>query len=191
MCTFDPFHGWGETRPVAEAESLGGGENVMSRYFTMLVLLAASFGAQAQANKACVLASPAEVESVLGAKVTGLNAQNTGGASAQICMGSSPKGSVMLRLAQRKSQGTAGEKERKGIDIYKKMGAQVDVQTFGPITCSTVIPPKNLEAYGFNTTCTVSKGDAVAGIEITAKTRADMVPIEKLHPLAEKMSGRF
>ena len=26
---------------------------------------------------------------------------------------------------------------------------------------------------------------------ITAKSRAGMVPIEKLHPLAEKMAGRF
>jgi hypothetical protein len=160
------------------------------KVFAVLILLG-SLTAQAQANKACALASPAEIESVLGAKVTGLNAQDTGGASAQICMGSSPKGSVMLRLAKRKNDGPPGEKERKGIEIYKKMGAQVDVQTFGPIVCSTIIPPKNLEAHGFNTTCTVSKGDTVAGIEVTAKARADMVPIEKLHPLAEKMSGRF
>jgi hypothetical protein len=158
--------------------------------FAVLILLG-SLTAQAQANKACALATPAEIESVLGAKVAGLNSQDTGGASAQICMGSSPKGQVMLRLAKRKNDGPPGEKERKGIEIYKKMGAQVDVQTFGPVVCSTIIPPKNLEPHGFNTTCTVSKSDAVAGIEITAKTRADMVPIEKLHPLAEKMSGRF
>jgi hypothetical protein len=166
----------------------------MNRYITtsvLLVLFMAPFVAQSQANKACALASPAEVEGVLGAKVTGLNAQGTGGASAQICMGTSPKGQVMLRIAKRKTTGPPGEAERKGIEIYKKMGAQVDVQTFGPITCSTIIPPKNLEAHGFNTTCTVTKGDAVAGIEITVKTRADMVPIERLRPLAEKMSGRF
>lgn len=166
----------------------------MKRYITMLallVLLGSPFMAQAEVNKACALASPAEIESVLGAKIAGLNAQQTGAATTQICMGTSPKGSVMLRLAKRKSEGTPGEAERKGIEIYKKMGAQVDVQTFGPIVCSTIIPPKNLEAHGFNTTCTVTKGDTVAGIEITAKTRPDMVPIEKLRPLAEKMSGRF
>ncbi|HMF91081.1 MAG TPA: hypothetical protein VKL40_10575 [Candidatus Angelobacter sp.] len=166
----------------------------MDRYittFTLAVLLGSPFAAHSQANKACGLASPAEIEGVLGAKVTGLNPQGPGGASAQFCMGTSPKASVMLRLAKRKNAGPPGEAERKGIEIYRKMGAQVDVQTFGPITCSAVIPPKNLEAHGFNTTCTVSKGDAVAGIEITVKTRADMVPIEKLRPLAEKMSGRF
>ena len=166
----------------------------MNRFITMLaplVLLCSSLTALAQANKACALASPAEIESLLGAKVAGLNAQQTGGATTQICMGSSPKGQVMLRIATRKGEGTPGERERKGIEIYKKMGAQVDVQTFGPITCSAVVPPKSLEAHGFNTTCTVTKGDAVAGIEITVKTRADMVPIDKLRPLAEKMSGRF
>lgn len=155
------------------------------------IVMALSPIANAQTNKACALASPAEIESVLGAKVAGLKAQQTGDASTQICMGASPKGRVMLRLAKQKSEGTPGERERKGIEIYKQMGAQVDVQTFGPITCSAVIPPKSMQVHGFNTTCTVTKGDTVAGIEITAKTRADMVPIAKLRPLAEKMSGRF
>ena len=161
----------------------------MHRFVTVFVF-AASLTAVAQVNP-CKLLTQAEIESVLGAKVVGLNAQDTGRATAQICMGTSPKGSVMLRIAKQKSEGSPGERERKGIEIYKKMGAQVDVQTFGPITCSAVIPPKSLEAHGFNTTCTVTKGDTVAGIEITAKTRADMVPIDKLHPLAEKMPGRF
>jgi hypothetical protein len=167
-------------------------EKYMNRLISVFafVLLAFSLPACAQVNP-CSLLTPAEIESVVGAKVSGLKAQNTGGAPAQICVGTSPKGSVMLRIAKRKGEASPGERERKGIEIYKKMGAQVDVQTFGPITCSAVIPPRNLEAHGFNTTCTVTKGDTVAGVEITAKTRADMVPIERLHPLAEKMPGRF
>jgi hypothetical protein len=167
--------------------------NFMNRHITALALLVllGSLTAQAQGNKACALASPAEIESVLGAKVAGLNSPGSGSSSAQICMGTSPKGSVMLRLAKRRSQGPPGGAERKGLEIVKKMGAQVDVKTFGPITCSTMIPPKTLEAYGFNTTCTVTKGDTVAGIEITAKSGADMVAIDKLRPLAEKMAGRF
>jgi hypothetical protein len=149
--------------------------------------------AKAEGNKACGLASPAEIESVLGAKVTGLNSPSSGDSSAQFCMGTSLKGSVTLRFAKRRSEdsGSAGEAERKGLEIAKKMGAQVDGKTFGPITCSTIIPPKNLEQHGFNTTCAISKPSQVAAIEIHAKTRADMVPIEKLHPLAEKMAGRF
>lgn len=71
------------------------------------------------------------------------------------------------------------------------MGAQVDVKTFGPITCSTMVPPASLAEHGFNTTCTVSKANAVAGIEVTAKTQKDRVSIDKLRPLAEKMASRF
>jgi hypothetical protein len=44
---------------------------------------------------------------------------------------------------------------------------------------------------GYNTTCTVSKDTAVAGIEVTAKNKTGMVPIDRLHPFAEKMTGRF
>src|SRR5437764_241336 len=106
----------------------------------LAIVMALSPIANAQANKACALASPAEIESVLGAKVIGLNSQATGNGSAQICTGTSPKGSVMLRLARRKSEDPAGERKRKGIEIFKKMGAEVDVKTFGPITCSTIIP---------------------------------------------------
>ena len=54
-----------------------------------------------------------------------------------------------------------------------------------------MIPPKNLEQYGFNTTCSVVKGSEVAAIELTAKARKDLVPIEKLRPLAETMASRM
>src|SRR5947209_7285686 len=128
--------------------------------FTLAVLFGSPCVAYSQANKACALSSPGEIESVLGAKVTGLNAPGAVG-SAQFCMGSSPKGSVMLRLGKRSNR-PPGEAERKGLEIVKKMGAEVDVKFFGPITCSTIIPPKNKEASGFNTTCTVSKADSVA-----------------------------
>lgn len=137
-------------------------------------------------NKACGLITAAELQSVLGSSVALRGASMPG--DVQMCTGSTPQARVLLRLARRK---TAPGTEAKGIEIAKKMGAQVDVKTFGPITCSTFIPPKNLEEHGFNTTCTVTKADTVAGVEITAKSRAGMVPIEKLHPLAEKMSGRF
>lgn len=71
------------------------------------------------------------------------------------------------------------------------MGAQVDVKAFGPITCSTVVPPADLAQYGFNTTCTVSKASAVAGVEIVTKTQQDMFSMEELRRLAEKMINRF
>jgi hypothetical protein len=99
----------------------------------------------------------------------------------------------MLRLVTELDPGRdrSGCTEKKGIELAKQMGIQVDVKTFGPITCSTMVPPANLAQHGFNTTCTVSKPTAVAGGEVTAKSQQDMVSIERLHPLAEKMASRF
>ena len=156
--------------------------------FVFAVLLFASSIAKAQANKACGLLTPAELQSVVGGSLAGLNGGSMPG-DVQICTGSAPKARVMLRIARAKGNSAAAA--AKGVEIARKMGAQVDVKTFGPITCSSFIPPQDKQAYGFNTTCTVTKNDTVAGVEITAKNQADMVPIDKLHPLAEKMAGRF
>jgi hypothetical protein len=156
--------------------------------FVFTVLFLSAPIASAQGNKACGLLTAGELQSVVGGSVAGLNGGSMPG-DVQICSGSAPKARVMLRIARKKGD-TAGA-AAKGVEIFRKMGAQVDVKTFGPITCSSVIPPKDKEVYGFNTTCTVTKGDTVAGVEITAKNQADMVPIDKLHPLAEKMAGRF
>lgn len=141
-------------------------------------------------NKACALITAAELESVLGDKVSGLNGGALPSADVQMCTANTPKASALLRIA--KSRGNSKDAAAAGLEAVKKMGAQVELTTFGPITCSTIIPPKNLEVYGFNTTCSVVKGNGaqVAAIEITAKTRPDMVPIDKLRPLAEKMAGR-
>ena len=106
-----------------------------------------------------------------------------------MCMGQVPTARVLLRLAP----GPAGDgsAERAGIDAARQMGAEVEVKTFGPITCSTMVPPPSLAEHGFNTTCTVRKANAVAGVEVTAKTRKEMLSIEKLRPLAELMVSRF
>ena len=100
---------------------------------------------------------------------------------------------VLLRLVTGLDPGRdrAGGIEKQGVEIAKQKGVQVDVKTFGPITCSTMVPPANLAQYGFNTTCTVNQSTAVAGVEVTAKSLQEMVSIERLHPLAEKMASRF
>jgi hypothetical protein len=155
----------------------------------LVILLGPILGSAAD-NKACGLATATELESALGGKVGALHGSSMPGSDAQICSGATPQAQVMLRLARRK-EGSEG-KEAKGVQIAKQMGAQVDVKTFGPVTCSTFIPPENMQARaGFNTTCTMKKGDMVAGIEITTRSRAAMVPIDKLRPIAEKMPSRF
>jgi hypothetical protein len=136
-------------------------------------------------DKACTLVTPAELESLLGKKVP-MNGSAIG--TVHICSGRTPAVSVMLRMAQRKP---GPGNEAAGAAAAEAMGAKVDVKTFGPITCSTIVPPKDKEMYGFNTTCSVLKGTTLAAIEITSKSRAAMVPIEKLRPVAEKMATRF
>ncbi len=148
----------------------------------------------ADGNKACGLLTPAELPIVLGTTVSlsgGGGGMAAGGAD--LCTGQTSTATVRLRLStgldpgRDRSVGT----ETGGIEVVKQMGIQVDVKTFGPIACSTMVPPANLAQHGFNTTCTVSKPTAIAGVEVTAKSQHDMVSIERLHPLAEKMASRF
>ena len=123
------------------------------------VVLAGVGGAWAQ-NKACPLATPAGLKASLGMKVAGLKESNMGPhpfVSARL-----PRTRVMLRLA--KTSGQGGGKESAGIAAAKSMGARVEVKTFGPITCSTMIPPASLAVHGFNTTCSVVKNGSLAAI---------------------------
>jgi hypothetical protein len=154
-------------------------------------LVPAPLGA-ADANKACGLLTPAELEAALGAKVT-LGGGGPMTPSVTVCTGGTPTATVMLRLVTGLDPGRdrSGGREMKGLEIVKKMGAQVEVKTFGPMTCSSTVPPASLAQYGFNTTCTVGKPTALAGIEVVAKSQKDMISIERLRPLAEKMTSRF
>jgi hypothetical protein len=103
-------------------------------------------------------------------------------------MATAPQATVMLRMV--KTKGATGN-EAKGVEIAKKRGAQVEVKTFGAVTCSMTLPPARMAQYGFNTTCSLTKQDTVAAIEVTAKTQRGMVSIEKLRPLAEKIAARI
>jgi hypothetical protein len=152
-----------------------------------LVVAGGTFVQAADDNKACALLTPAEIESTIAVKVPGF--QGGGLGAAQICSASSGATTVLLRLATR--TGPAG-REAQGIEMAKKMGIQVEVKTFGPITCSATSPPANLaETVGYNTTCSVLKGDREAAVEVTAKAQKDAVTIDKLRTLAEKMAQRF
>jgi len=140
-------------------------------------------------NKACGLLTASELESTLGVKVSMSGSGSMEDGKAELCTGESQTVTVLLRLAKR-TAGTGGD-AKAGVEAARTMGAQVDVKVFGPISCSTVVPPASLAQYGFNTTCTVSKSSAVAGVEVVTKTQKDMLSIEQLRPLAEKMVNRF
>jgi hypothetical protein len=137
-------------------------------------------------GKACSLVTPEELQAALGVRVS-LKSQS-GPGSADLCTAQTPAFSLILRLAKRTtSQGA----ESAGLEKAKQMGATVDVRTDGPITCSTLIPPKNLEQVGYNTTCSVLKNEQVAAIEVTAKARKDMVSMDVLHKLVQQIARRF
>jgi len=146
------------------------------------------------ADASCGLLTSKELEAVVGTKVpelSGGKVPTKSGASVQMCTAHTARVDILLRVAKSTGKGNAGAAAAQGLKMAKDMGAQVDVKTFGPITCSTMIPPKNLEQYGFNTTCSVVKGSEVAAIELTAKAKKDLVSIEKLRPLAETMASRM
>ena len=148
------------------------------------IFCAGSFGALAQ-GKACALATPAELEAVLGSKAT-LDPAMIG--TVEACTGKVGATSVMIRLLKRTGE-PSGKTEHAGVEAVKKMGATVETKTFGPIFCMAITPSPQMAAYGFTTTCTVSKHPMYAVIEV--KTEKQGTPIDKLRPIAEKMSSRF
>jgi hypothetical protein len=160
----------------------------LSSAVVVIAATAAASMAQAPANRACALVTDSELQSALGSKVT-LKAGSIG--DVQTCGGETQSVRVLLRFFKRSSD-PSGSAEQAGIDTIRKMGAQVDVKTSGGIMCITAVPPENMAAMGYGTTCTVtSKAPTVAVIEITAKTQKEMVPMEKLRSVAEKMASRF
>jgi hypothetical protein len=63
------------------------------------------------------------------------------------------------------------------------------VKRFGSsVLCTSLISPK----MGlFNTQCYAVKPTSMAAITVLVPTQQEMVPMDKLRPLAEKMLGRF
>jgi hypothetical protein len=136
---------------------------------------------------ACGLVTPAELQPVLGAKIA-LKPKMRG--EVQTCSGQTATASVIVRLFRRTGN-PDGVIEPAGIAAAKKMGAQVDMSTLNGITCLMVRPPRNVQ-MGYLTSCTViRKKPMYAVIEITADTRVDMVTIDRLFPVAEKMATRY
>jgi hypothetical protein len=144
-------------------------------------------------NNACGLVTAPEIESVLGTNVTLKGSDAMPGGNTQICMGQASSARVMLLLVRGVDprRDRSGSKEKAGMEMMKQLGAQVEVKSFGPIVCSTLEPAADKQQMGYNTTCTVNKDTAMAGIEITANKKNDMLSIEQVRVLADKMARRF
>jgi hypothetical protein len=176
----------------------------MNRLIAALALiLACSLAGNAQV-KPCSLVTPAEVESALGVKVTGLDVNGEMGGMATCSGVAANRMSVMVMFAgagAQKGNGAQkgddakwadplGELERQSRESAKSIGAQMEVKRFGSsILCTTLIPPKQ---GPYSTQCmAVKKPTGMGSISVLVRTQQDMVPIEKLRPLAEKMLGRL
>ena len=138
-------------------------------------------GALAQ-NKACALATSAELEAAVGAKPLAMS-PSTLPTGTEMCTGKAGTITVTIRYFKRATDPT-GEKERAGIEAMKKMGAKVEVKKIGPASCVAI----GMER-GFSSSCTVAKPPFHAVIEVGSPK--DAVPVERLAPVAEKMLSRF
>jgi hypothetical protein len=168
---------------------MNGGFQGMQQQLAGILLLIAALGmpsaALATDNRACKLLTAAELESVVGGKLSAFQGSTYG--TGDMCTASSTTVTVMLRLAEKEQADAAA----KSVDMLRKMGARVDFKTFGLITCSTVTPSRHMQNYGFKTACSVSKAAEIAAVEVRVKNQKDMVSIKELHLLADIMAVRF
>ena len=163
------------------------------------VLLAVSLAAAAQVDP-CKLLTPAEIESALGGKLSGFGGNSPMSATIPTCAGGvMPKRmSVMVMFAAGDAKSAADPKwadplgylEQTSRQSADKIKAKMEAKRFGSsILCTTLIPPKQ---GPYSTQCmAVKKPTGMASISVLVPAQQDMVSIDKLLPLAEKMLGRF
>jgi hypothetical protein len=132
------------------------------------------------------LLTAAELEAALGGKPGPMSDKQ----GAQFCSGPVGKRQVMIRVAER-SPGDTGEMERKGMEMVRQMGGQIDVQTEGELTCSTMIPPATAQQMGYNTTCTILRAGVVVAVEVTSATQKDMATTQVVKELVKKARSRM
>jgi hypothetical protein len=178
----NPLTGWRILAPGPDPAHIASREAPM-RFLGLLisVLAVVPAGALAQ-NKACALATPAELEAAVGAKPLAMS-PSTLPTGTEMCKGKAGTITVTVRYFKRATD-PSGEKEKAGIEAMKKMGAKVEVKKIGPATCMALGM-----AQGFSSSCTVAKPPFHAVIEVGSPK--DAVPIERLAPVAEKMLSRF
>ena len=162
------------------------------------VLLAFSLPASAQVNP-CSLLTPAEIESAVGVKLSGFGGNPLMSATIPTCSGvAKNRASVMVMFSPGDAKSAADPKwadplgyleqvSRQSADSIK---AKMEAKRFGSsILCTTLIPPKQ---GPYSTQCmAVKKPTGMATITILVPAQQDMVPMDTLRALAEKMLGRF
>ena len=158
------------------------------------VLLAFMLPATAQVDP-CKLLTPAEIESALGLKVPRFTHGSVQGSNTVTCNGDAVKGmSVGMMYAAPKPGDPKIADPMSWIETYsrdsaKAIGAKLNVQRFGSsVICTQLITPKG---GPFNTQCYAVKSPNQATVTVLVPTQQEMVPMDKLRPLAEKILGVF
>ena len=173
----------------------------MNRFVAVFafVMLAFSLAAGAQVDP-CKLLTPAEIESALGGKLSGYGGNAPMSATIPTCAGGIlPKHmSVMVMFAKGDAKAAADPKWADPLGYLEQMSrqsadsikAKMEAKRFGSsILCTTLIPPKQ---GPYATQCmVVKKPTGMATISILVPAQQDMVSMDTLRPLAEKMLGRF
>jgi hypothetical protein len=134
-------------------------------------------------TKSCDFVTPAELEAAIGAKPPAMRGVALDNGS-EMCSGSVGDLNVVIRYFKR-ADSPYGEEE-KAVASMKKEWNKVEVKKIGAATCVARSKP---QAFPFVSWCTVSKQRAIAVIEVNSKT--DVVTVERLAPVAEKMLSRF
>src|SRR5262249_16184688 len=143
---------------------------------------------------------PAEIENALGGKLSGYSGNAPMSATIPTCAGGIlPKRmSVMVMFAAGDAKSAADPKwadplgyleqvSRQSADSIK---AHIKPKRFGPsILCTTLLPPK--QGPYATQSMAVKKPTGMATISILVPAQQDMVSMDSLRPLAEKMLGRF
>jgi len=166
----------------------------MNRLITAFVFILLAASASAQVDP-CKLLTPAEIESVLGVKVPKFTHGSVQGSNTVTCNGDAVKGmSVGMMFAAPKPGDPKIADPMSWIETYsrdsaKAIGAQLNMQRFGSsIICTQLITPKQ---GLFNTQCYAVKPPNMTAVTVLVPTQQEMVSMDKLRPLAEKMLGRF
>jgi hypothetical protein len=174
------------------------GEKSMNRLITAAAVLFLAWVPAAAQVDPCKLLTPAEIESVLGIKVPKFTRGSVQGSNTVTCNGDAVKHmSVGMMFAAPKPGDPKIADHMSWIETYsrdsaKAIGAKLNVQRFGSsIICTQLITPKGGLGGLFNTQCYAVKPPNMAAVTALVPTQQEMVSMDKLRPLAEKMLGRF
>jgi hypothetical protein len=152
------------------------------------MLIACSSAALSQ-NKACDLASPEELQAMLGGKPTLKGTTQDNGV--EVCTGKAAGSSVTIRLYQKKDDAEL-EKEAAKLDTLKKAGATVESRRVAGFNCMEMRPGGKAAREPYRTWCTTnatSRAPRYAVVEVSNPSTS--LEMRKLAPLVESISTRL